>query len=259
MFEGEKTEKRIFDNIKRNFFTDSSNTILHASFCSDIYQLWKELADDEYLDLLELLRERSDKNRENLKDISRDDISETYLFFDYDGHATNANDDKIAEMVEYFYEGTETGKLFISYPMAEALKDISDSEEFVTLEVPAKENIGYKNLIVSRSKFLDLRKIGKPEWGEIITLNIEKAHFIIHDQHTIPSSIDDCSQSLIFENQLRKFIEPREAIAVLSGFPFFIVEYFGFGIIDFISSTIITPKSIAKEVEFLSRDDSHIR
>ena len=59
--------------------------------------------------------------------MTRDDFSEVYLLFDYDTHQTNLGRkddvDAVAQMLESFDNETENGKLYISYPMVEALRD----------------------------------------------------------------------------------------------------------------------------------------
>ena len=59
VFEGEVLEKQIFDNIKKNFFSEEKSTMLIASFKAEIYQLYKQVKDDEFLDLVELLKEKN--------------------------------------------------------------------------------------------------------------------------------------------------------------------------------------------------------
>ena len=51
------------------------------------------------------------------------------MFFDYDGHAPLADDEKIKELLILFNEETSFGKLYISYPMIEALKHINESKD----------------------------------------------------------------------------------------------------------------------------------
>ena len=92
--------------------------------------LWKQLkADDFDIDVIEVLRESNDEIKKQLTGLSRDDFSEVYLFFDYDAHQTNlgktVNEDVIHQMLESFDNETENGKLYISYPMVEALRDFA--------------------------------------------------------------------------------------------------------------------------------------
>jgi len=57
VFEGRRTEPKIFENLKKEFFENESKTIVQAVYGTDIYQLWKAIEKDKYLDLIELLRE----------------------------------------------------------------------------------------------------------------------------------------------------------------------------------------------------------
>ena len=103
--------------------------IVEGEARENIYMLWKKLkADDFDTDIIEVLRESNKKIREQLEGLSRDDFSEVFLFFDYDAHQTNLgksdDGDVINHMLESFDNETENGKLYISYPMVEALREI---------------------------------------------------------------------------------------------------------------------------------------
>ena len=73
------------------------------------------------------------------------DFSEVYLFFDYDGHHNNipkklSGKDALEEMLETFNNETELGKLYVSYPMVEAIKEISaDTRDYRTFYLPLAE------------------------------------------------------------------------------------------------------------------------
>ena len=126
--EGEVREPQIIDNISKVFFSHSNFKIMTLPAEENIYMLWKKLkADDFDTDIIEVLRESNDDIREQLAGLSRDDFSEVYLFFDYDMHQTNLGKeddaDAVAQMLESFDNETENGKLYISYPMVEALRD----------------------------------------------------------------------------------------------------------------------------------------
>jgi hypothetical protein len=62
-------------------------------------------------------------------------------------------------------------------------------------------------------------------WHHIIVENACKASFIVKGEYLLREFIEP--QDVIFEHQLQKFIQPDAQVAVLSGFPFFTVEYFG--------------------------------
>lgn len=127
IYEGNKTERILIENLKKIFFLNRAN-IVFVGFPAgqNIYMLWKQIQKDEYeTDLIELIREYNKDAAEKLKGYSRDDFSEIYLFFDYDGHNCNlsATDPDgtavLGEMLETFDNETELGKLYINYPMVE--------------------------------------------------------------------------------------------------------------------------------------------
>jgi len=223
VFEGERTEPMIFDNLKKTFFGSETNSIIHATYNAEIYQLWKRVRDDEFLDLIELLRERDGRNRTRLEGIERDHVSQIFLFFDYEGHATGATDEKIEKMLVHFDEETENGKLYISYPMVEAFKDTTP--DFRNHTVPAKHNRdNYKGQVAKSTVYQDPRKITLTNWKTIISENLKKGNFIVTRSYA--PSASPPSQNIIFEGQLTNYIRPQNQVAVLSGIPFFIVEYF---------------------------------
>lgn len=126
--EGEAREPQVIDNISKVFFKHGNFKIITLPAGENIYMLWKKLkADDFDTDIIEVLRESNKKIREQLEGLSRDDFSEVFLFFDYDAHQTNLrksdDSDVINQMLESFDNETENGKLYISYPMVEALRD----------------------------------------------------------------------------------------------------------------------------------------
>jgi len=127
IFEGEKTEKQITDSLTKHFANENVN--VQCAFCSDIYQLYDKIYNDDDLDTFALIKNRI-QNKESLSSYSRSDFAEIYIFFDYDGHAPNANDEKINDLLLFFNEETDYGKLFISYPMVEAIKHLSSEIVF---------------------------------------------------------------------------------------------------------------------------------
>ena len=132
--EGVKREVGIFDLINKLYFKDSIKLIALPAG-KNIYMLWNELKKDEYeTDIVELLRESNSNAKEILNGLSRDDIGEVYLFFDYDAHQNNLSEtadispnEVIEEMLDIFNNETEHGKLYINYPMIESIRDFSNN------------------------------------------------------------------------------------------------------------------------------------
>jgi len=123
VFEGESTEDKLVKSFMKFFFKEK--TVIKYAFCAEIYQLHKAISKDPDLDTFSLLKDKP-LNKEVLNEYDRNDFAEIYLFFDYDGHSTLADDNSLELMLKIFDEETESGKLLISYPMVESIKYLSN-------------------------------------------------------------------------------------------------------------------------------------
>lgn len=230
VFEGERAEKQITQNlIKCQIIKD--DIVLYA-FCGDIYQFYDKIKSYSFDELDETTYDiftdlKNLDTNQYLKKIKRKEISSVYLFFDYDGHSNYANDDKITEMLEFFNEETENGKLFISYPMVESIKHIQAIKDFKDVSVNCRQNINYKNLVSENcnKKYIQINKYDKTIWKELITAHLYKMNYIINDDYSFPTQIH--SQLEIFNHQKAKFIDKNNKVSVLNAFPIFIHDYFG--------------------------------
>ena len=97
VFEGAKRERDIFRTMEELFFQKSLDKIV-CSYCDNIYHLYSQITDKGritdplfYNDIVTVLQKR-EKNNPNSKivNIQRSDISEIYLFFDYEIQNRNA-------------------------------------------------------------------------------------------------------------------------------------------------------------------------
>lgn len=91
VFEGNKREPDLFRSIQRLYFPNKEEQIV-CSYNNNIYQLYKDLKEyDGDGDIVSLLMEKFNGRDDNpLKNIdAAADISEIYLFFDYDFHNKN--------------------------------------------------------------------------------------------------------------------------------------------------------------------------
>lgn len=228
VFEGERTEKQITKSLTQYFINE--NTIVQCAYCAEIYQLYRQVLNDQDLDTFELLR-KIPHNTQLLSGYHRDDFAEIYMFFDYDGHSSIADDEKLKEALAFFNEETEFGRLFISYPMVEALKHYSDSIDFMNLKVNAKENISYKQIVgkESQKELKQITKFSKILWIQLIELHLKKMNHIVNGDYVMPTK--NITQGEIFLNQLEKYINNDFTVGVLSSFPVFIFDYYG---IDYI-------------------------
>lgn len=224
VFEGKKTEPSIFDNIEQCMFSDmKNNQKLYAIFGGNIYNLYDKLQNDSDLSIFELLKE----GNESLKDIKSNQVAEVFLFFDYDGHDARATDTKIEKMLKLFQEETEEGKLYISYPMIEALKHIKTGVDFKDVTVPLEEIKHYKKMVSENSDtcYQSFRELNVENWQVLLDKHLRKMNYICTDKFEIEKNYIE--QSTIFKHQQEKYIEKSNIISVLSPVPIFLKDYYG--------------------------------
>jgi len=224
IFEGERTEKLIFNNLKKFYLTDSENTIIIGIYGSSIYSLYQKKIRDPDLDIFSLIKEKPE-NEQELHDINRDDVSEIYLFFDYDGHDTQATDEKIDEMLTIFDEETDDGKLYLSYPMVESLKHLKTGIPFKDVVIQSNRN--YKKHVSENCDacFIDITRLTQENWNYILSEHCKKLNYLVMGDFSLPQEY--IAQTKIFNCQKEKHIDPNKKVAVLSSFPIFIMDYYG--------------------------------
>lgn len=235
--EGDIVEKDIINNIKNNFFNKNDLEIVFLSFKCHIYALWKALKEDNFeTDLFEIVKEKNPGQNLKFSDLTRESVSEIYLFFDYDGHAQRNDgfdDTTIGEMLKVFDNETGHGKLYISYPMVEALKDMKIEEPCANwCKFPISSGKKYKKHVGERSEFRYLKSLTVEDWNYLIKNNINKVNCICVEKGEFSTPnystyMEKCTPIHVFDKQRTEFINIDDTIAILSAFPFFLIDYFG--------------------------------
>jgi hypothetical protein len=144
----------------------------------------------------------------------------------------------IEEMLKTFDDEFDKGKLWISYPMVEAVKHCKRDPNvcFKDSMIKIAENIKYKELVNNNSDFQDIKKLNKLDWGYLITINIQRTYRLVNCDFRIISNYEEISEwfenntlirILVHENKVNKFIIPKSEVVVLSPFPLFLLNYFG--------------------------------
>ena len=203
------------------------------------------LIESDDLDIITIIKEQAQKLQSkkvkkfnqslDLSSLQQSDFSSVYLFFDYDAHQDNFphNIDRhtvIKEMLMTFNNETENGKLYISYPMVEAIKDFEEINSFPQRNfLLIEDGIRYKNLLSASSSHLDFKNYTKQLWDYLITIYIIKIHYIFNmeiDNNYLLESTKKASTLSIYMNVLKKYDIPFSCIPILSAFPEFILDYF---------------------------------
>lgn len=237
VYEGEKTEKVLVDRMKELFFQDIADVLIFSfPACGNIYMIWNKLRENEFeIDVIDAIREISPKAEEILEGYSPRDFSEVYLFFDYDAHNDNLpqvyrNTDVVQEMLHAFDNETENGKLYISYPMIESLREMNTKiEDYKSLYVPIDELIHYKQYVSEEIEFQNFGCLTREQWEAACRGSVKRAHLIVSFQDELPTYhyfLNELTQKKIYEAQRERFVKLNHMVGVLNSLPLFLLEYF---------------------------------
>lgn len=226
LVEGEKRDVNLMTHLFGIYGITGKHEIV--PYRTTIYELYNSMfvgknpADFDIL--LHLKARESDSVRKLIFD---ERYVEILLIFDLDPHDDRYSDKAIREMMDYFTESTDMGKLYINYPMVEAFYHMCSipDNNYNTYIVPMselhpknfyKQRVNVENRNHDYSKFATDRR----ECSIVIKQNICKAWHIIGK--TVELHVPDSSD--ILEAQLIK-LSSDDAIAVLCTCIFYIADY----------------------------------
>ncbi|MBO5352273.1 MAG: hypothetical protein J6A77_03140 [Lachnospiraceae bacterium] len=232
--EGEAREPLIIDNISKVFFSHGNFKIITLPAGQNIYMLWKKLKEDDFdTDIIEVLREEHKELEEQLTGLSREDFSEVYLFFDFDGHQNNLgvddDGDVLEQMLINFDNETEHGKLYLSYPMVEALRDFEmgvcgNKENCFVMNGEIEK---YKYLSAEHSKYPQFKEYDFEIWKNVMDVFAMRLSCLMKQEKTLTYEQYIEAMSPYEVLRLEKQDIQNNRVFVLSAFPEFLLDYFG--------------------------------
>ena len=234
--EGEDREMKYFQNLVSLFFPPEKVLLLCLPAGENIYMLWKRLKADNFeTDIIEVLREHSKGAKPKLENFTRQDFQEVYLFFDLDSHQNNLKkdenpDDILKQMLETFDNETENGKLYISYPMCEALRDVQEGtcQSSYRCFLDTTDISKYKNHSATYSKFVSVKKYTVETWKMIIAIFLFRCQCLFCVDATDQAYYwykRHVTTMAIFEKE-QMLLQSSQQVFILSAFPEFLIEYF---------------------------------
>lgn len=237
IYEGEKTEKVLIEKMSEVYFANMAGAlILSFPAAGNIYMIWNRLMEDGFeTDVIEVVKEMSAEAKEKLGELSAEDFSEVYLFFDYDAHNDNLpkvykQADVMQELLRTFDNETEYGKLYISYPMIESLRELSSKTvDYTTFYVPVNNEINYKEYVSSQMEFQNFKFIDEQKWEVACKASVKRANLIVNYVESYPTYdefMKELGQFSIYQAQLEHFVKIGKMVGVLNSIPLFLLEYF---------------------------------
>lgn len=237
VYEGEKTEKALIQKMIQVYFSDISNpTIITLSASGNLYMLWNKLREYSFqAEVIDVMKEISQSAKETLEGLTARDFSEVYLFFDYDAHNDNLpkeyrDYDVVKEMLAFYDNETEFGKLYISYPMIESLRELSkETEDYGTFYAPLNNEWDYKQYVANQWEFQNFSHMDKDKWEVACRASVKRANLIVNYKEQIPTYkqfLDELNQKSIYNAQIACFVLENKMVGVLNSVPLFLLEYF---------------------------------
>ncbi|MBQ7713852.1 MAG: hypothetical protein IJT71_03070 [Oscillospiraceae bacterium] len=241
--EGEKRELDYWDSLAPVFFPKTDVEVLPLPLHENIYMLYGELAADGDLDVVEVVRERSAEAGRALEGKTRKSFQEVYLFLDFDPHAYERNIKKtcaktmteiVEEMLSFFDNETEQGKLYISYPMCEALRDghKASCAAHYRCVLPLEEAGDYKRLSSDGNPFASkpIHTYTEGHWEHFCAAYLHK-YRCLRGEDVPPEQLylwykrEEQTPLDVFQRE-RALLERSGGIFVISAFPEFLLDYF---------------------------------
>lgn len=257
IYEGVSAEDRLLANMQKAYFSEFSDVyIFNLPADGNIYMLWKKLVEDEFeTNIIEVLKEMSTEAKERIEKmgLQASQFSEVYLFFDYDGHAAQFAEETIKQadelcrslgmkeiknkrdllerMLDVFDNETEQGKLYISYPMVESIKEISaKTKTYERLYLMLEEIQDYKSSMDTKTEYGNYLTITKEMWTIACKASLRRASLIVRntEQCTYEQFIQQVTQLAIYHAQKQYYINNPSGyyLAILNSIPLFLLEYF---------------------------------
>lgn len=234
--EGESRDFRLINHLIETFFVGKYNaTVIPLSANQNLYMLFQLMDKTDFeMDLIEVVRDNVEGADEKLKGIMRNNVDEIFLFFDFDLQQNNLSSslnrsplDILKEMVQFFDNETENGKLFLSYPMVEANYDfiINDCEAFSKCVIPIDNLSDYKSLAGKNNPVASCH-FGYEEWKMCLE-SFNKRVLCLFRESCM--NYEDYRKKVSTMSILAKQIEhvnQNNNVFVLGSYPQFLFEYF---------------------------------
>ena len=233
VLEGEKRDCRFFDEMNNGLFKGRYKIeTICLPVSQNMYMLYQTLVEDDFeTDIVQIIKDKVDGAKEKLDGINRQDIDEVYLFFDLDYHQDNLKTENgieiIRKLLDVFNNETENGKLYISYPMIEALYDYKPGKCDAFSSCFLNPNIGekYKELSGNNNNIAS-HKLTFEKWKEILnTFPLRVKCLFDMDTIDFESYRKTVSPHSIFDRET-ELIDSKELLFVLSALPEFVYDYF---------------------------------
>lgn len=224
--EGLSCENKFFKKIESLFSLPIDIICMEAN----IYALYNRLKDYDFnCELKKVLLEILPSDKKVLyKNLLNKKIPYVYLVFDFElqhhepyQKKADMKDNlkKMNEMLQYFNDETENGKLYVNYPMMESFRDLDSfsDENYLLRSVDINEIKNYKNIVsIRKLNGLDISKYNTDNFIDIFKLNIDKLYFINKILKKDKNTFFNITEGINIYNKIKENLDKNSTIYVLN-------------------------------------------
>jgi hypothetical protein len=186
--EGTGAEPRLLKSINRVIGFNEYEVYAYKTSIYELYDVCEDMSKDDDLDLLLVLKERTLDPNER-KTLSRRYAS-IFLIFDFDPHHQKYELSKIKELIGFFDDSRNNGKLLLSFPMIESHRHLlkMPDRDFLSLVVDANGLRAYKQLVHDTSHYQDIQAYDYQIVSEMIAHHMIKFNHMVHGINRMPDA-----------------------------------------------------------------------
>lgn len=182
--------------------------------------------DEDEIDIRLVLRSYEESN--NQRDVLSANYTDIYLIFDFEPQHDSPHFKTIGRMLNYFYDSSFRGKLFINYPMMQSYRHFSRLPEplFYDVKATSDEWKRYKRIVGEVSAYKDISKYDYRIFVSLAVHHLKKANYIFNGIYELPSIDEYLLWNLkdIFEKQV--IYKDRDSfVYVLNTCIFILIDY----------------------------------
>jgi len=229
--EGIKDEKRLIERMW-NRLSEGAPPHAYHYYGTNIHVLINALFEngtlDSDLDILKTLASR--EKDEDRKRILLNKYTDVFLVFDFDPQDNSTENDlsKIGELLRHFNDSSDSGKLYLNYPMIEAYRHISylEDPEFYGKKISIEDCHRYKEIVGNESFLKEPSKCTAYMMRSITLMHLKKANLLINGNNKLPTvdEYDLWDNTCLFKIQCELFTN-EGMIFVLNTSVFNMVDY----------------------------------
>lgn len=146
--EGRRTEPRFIRKMLKSFnISDESQTYVYGTNIHVLYNSVFANGDPDDVDLLLSLKSHADNDKD--REMLSKEYSDIFLVFDAEVQDPGFDKGRMSEMLEYFSNSTENGKLYLNYPMMESYRHMRSIDDGDYLKSVVRKDVilRYKELV----------------------------------------------------------------------------------------------------------------